>query len=187
MSELLRNRGITDKKSWHKWALKNHPDRGGDDETFAIAKNDYGVFTPSDGFSYTYAQSYHNGGPSGKFCDIPKRTGCHNRRCRQRSDDMLSAYVWCTNPVKGGQKICDKCEKKWCNHLVKDSVTSQKRQCSNKQRPDDIYCSIHSKKPPLPKDKRPSIQCSHLKKNGERCKSKSKEVYCHRHEKFHKK
>ena len=145
MSELLRNRGITDKKSWHKWALKNHPDRGGDDETFAIAKNDYekyirdkhsnpgsfnpgfnpsassmkqnpfppgsgnwfmfeqvmkqmrnhggGVFTPSDGFSYTYAQSYHNGGPSGKFCDIPKRTGCHNRRCRQINNDRMIFIV----------------------------------------------------------------------------------------------
>ena len=39
--ELLAYCRITDRKSWLDWALRNHPDKGGDAEKFAMVKNAY--------------------------------------------------------------------------------------------------------------------------------------------------
>ena len=33
--DILAEHGITDMKSWRRWALKNHPDKGGETELFA--------------------------------------------------------------------------------------------------------------------------------------------------------
>ena len=37
--ELLAAHGVTDMKSWRKFALKHHPDKGGDSELFARVSN----------------------------------------------------------------------------------------------------------------------------------------------------
>lgn len=37
--KLLAEHGITDAKSWRRWALKNHPDKGGDSALFAEVSN----------------------------------------------------------------------------------------------------------------------------------------------------
>jgi hypothetical protein len=243
-SPLLRKHGITDKKSWYKWALKNHPDKGGDSENFALVKNDYEKyirdgagkggfpaggsksgfdgarspftsenpfppgtvnwrrfekllsemrtssqstqgntgqpFTQSDGFSYNYAKSYASAAKNPFVWEGPrrsKRKACYGQETGTR--------IWCDKPVEPGEKFCKKCKKEKCNHLVKDTLNKCKKQCSRNKRPDDDYCDLHSKKPSRKKVEQPSVQCSHIKKNGGRCNNKSKNEYCHLHQKFH--
>ncbi len=256
---LLQKHGITDKKSWYKWILKNHPDKGGDHDTFTSVKNDYEkyirdghkyyappsgggasassagpktqgnpfprgstnwymfeevlrqmrnrhsqnstggwnfnfdnakTYTQSDGFAYTYAQNFSHSKPkaskpSGKFWDQPtkpkpkvsKRKGCYGQATGTR--------IWCDNPVEEGEKFCKKCKEKKCNHLVKDTLNRGRKQCSRKKRPDDDFCNLHSKKPPQKRMTQESIQCNHIKKNNKRCGNKSKNKYCHLHQKYH--
>lgn len=245
---LLQKHGITDKKSWYKWILKNHPDKGGDHETFTLVKNDYekyirdghkyhatppppsqgsapppaggggfganlfpkgttnwfwfeelkrrsgsygpgthasyatggqNFYTQSDGFSHTH--------PSGKFWDQPKKPKPKPKASKRKGcyGQTPGIRVWCSNPVGEGEKFCERCKKNKCNHLVKDDLNRGKKQCSRKKRPDDDFCSLHSKKPPQKKMTQKSIQCGHIKKNKKRCGNKSKNKYCHLHRKFH--
>lgn len=41
VSLLPEDINITDKQSWYRWYLKNHPDRGGDHEVFCAVKAEY--------------------------------------------------------------------------------------------------------------------------------------------------
>lgn len=208
MSDLLRKHNISDRATWRKWILKNHPDKGGDSETFAIVKNDYEKYIVNKENIPQFKHTSNNPFPPGsgnynmffKFQEQMKQhrnansfyTNLFSETSFGKPIPRKACYnnyhgIWCQKSVEQGKLFCKNCEKEKCNYLIKDQIYGYKKQCSLKKRHDDIYCSKHSSKPPLEKkEKKPVIQCAHIKKNGEQCKTKSKDEYCFRHIEFHK-
>lgn len=169
MSDLLDFLGITDENTWRQWVLKNHPDKGGDNDKFVKVKAAWenrqlqSKTNPNSNtvIDDTLKQTIFN------IIGLDKRHACYG---------MTSFGKHCAQDVIPGTKLCNK-HSSGCHYIL----PSEDRQCNKVRRADDVFCELHSTKPRQHKPKPQIYTCSYIKADGSQCKAKSQNKYCYRH------
>lgn len=146
--ELLEFCGIKDAPSWKAWALKNHPDRGGDREKFVLVKSAY-----EKHINKQSAPTQSAPAPAPDIWDNFKKTfhAPKKGQCEAMIDKGVGLHAIfidgdkrrCVKHVKPGQKYCHMHSHigtaKQCSHQ-ENGV-----QCSRSGKMNGL-CSIHDKK-----------------------------------------
>ena len=173
-TSLLQFCKIANREQWKQWALKHHPDKGGDSDQYVLVKKDVERYLSASqaeepAASPTAPTPAPPHGWSSKEQTFVNRLNAKQPLPGQCHGGSFFGHR-CPSDHLPNSKFCKSCDQKCHKMLPRDGV---EHQCQKPHRPDDLYCTTHSTKPPIPKKVQVKRPCQHMivTKTGERpCK-----------------